>query len=69
MKNYSVELILEPRLPKGKYCGRRYINISITAENESEAGIIAKEMVGVLLIPNVLIIAKQVSEKILSREY
>ena len=63
MKNYVVELILEPRLPKGKYCGRRYINIVITTENESEAGIIAIEMIKVLLIPNVLVIVNKVLEK------
>jgi len=63
MKNYVVELILEPRLPKGKYCGRRYINIAITAENESEAGIIATETIKVLLIPNVLVVVNKVLEK------
>ena len=55
MKNFKVELILEPHLPKNKYNGRRYISIGVIAKNEIAAGKFAKETIEVLLIPNVLI--------------
>jgi len=62
MKNYLVELILEPRLPQGKYIGRRYITIKLPADNEIDAGNFAKESIEVLLISNVLVIVNKVLE-------
>ena len=61
MKDYMVELILQPQ-GKCKYNGRRYITMRMSANDEIEAGNFVKEAIGVLLIPDVLIIVNKVLE-------
>ena len=59
MKNYEIELILQPT---GRYVGRRYIKIEMRAENKEEAGNFAVETISVIVTPDVKVMVRSVKE-------